>query len=89
MQGLGKTIQTIALLALLAEKKGNTGPHLVLAPKVLHLLYAHNISLNVLVCLNPAFAWCSTLQACVHAMHTPILSERLMRLKIHLLECTL
>jgi hypothetical protein len=32
-QGLGKTIQTIALLAHLAERKGSAGPHLVLAPK--------------------------------------------------------
>lgn len=32
--GLGKTIQTLAFLALLLQSKGNTGPHLILAPKV-------------------------------------------------------
>ncbi|CAI5489162.1 unnamed protein product [Closterium sp. Naga37s-1] len=31
--GLGKTIQTIAFIAFMAEKKGDYGPHLVLAPK--------------------------------------------------------
>lgn len=31
--GLGKTIQTISLLAYLMEKKENQGPHLILAPK--------------------------------------------------------
>jgi ATP-dependent helicase STH1/SNF2 len=30
--GLGKTIETIALLTYLAEHKGNHGPHLVIAP---------------------------------------------------------
>lgn len=32
--GLGKTIQTISFLASLMEKKGNMGPHIILAPKV-------------------------------------------------------
>ena len=32
-QGLGKTIQTISLLAYLMEKKGVKGPHLIIAPK--------------------------------------------------------
>lgn len=31
--GLGKTVQTVALVAALAQYKGCTGPHLVLAPK--------------------------------------------------------
>lgn len=31
--GAGKTIQTISLLATLAERKGVTGPHMILAPK--------------------------------------------------------
>jgi len=31
--GLGKTIQTIALLLHIKERKGNVGPHLVVAPK--------------------------------------------------------
>jgi len=31
--GLGKTIQTIALLLHLQERKGNQGPHLIVAPK--------------------------------------------------------
>lgn len=33
--GLGKTIQTIALLAHLMEFKQNKGPHLIVGPKVL------------------------------------------------------
>ena len=33
MQGLGKTIQTIALLAYLQERKGVRGPHLIVCPK--------------------------------------------------------
>ena len=32
-RGPGKTIQTISLLATLAERKGVTGPHMILAPK--------------------------------------------------------
>jgi SNF2 family DNA or RNA helicase len=32
-QGLGKTLQTISLLAYLHEYRGITGPHLVLVPK--------------------------------------------------------
>merc|ERR550525_1750237 len=31
--GLGKTIQTIALLLYIQERKGNIGPHLIVAPK--------------------------------------------------------
>lgn len=31
--GLGKTIQTIALLLHIQERKGNNGPHLIVAPK--------------------------------------------------------
>ena len=33
LQGLGKTIQSISLLAYLMEKKGVKGPHLIIAPK--------------------------------------------------------
>ena len=36
--GLGKTIQTISFLAALVERKGNFGPHLILAPKVCHVI---------------------------------------------------
>ncbi len=32
-QGLGKTFQTISLLAYLNEYRGITGPHLVIVPK--------------------------------------------------------
>lgn len=32
-QGLGKTLQTISLLAYLREFRGVTGPHLVIVPK--------------------------------------------------------
>lgn len=32
-QGLGKTLQTISLLAYLHEYRGITGPHLVIVPK--------------------------------------------------------
>ena len=35
--GLGKTIQTISFLLYLMEQKGNNGPHLILAPKVMGL----------------------------------------------------
>ena len=31
--GLGKTLQSISLLAYLKESKGIDGPHLVIAPK--------------------------------------------------------
>eukprot|EP00927_Polykrikos_kofoidii_P015978 TRINITY_DN17163_c0_g2_i1.p1 TRINITY_DN17163_c0_g2~~TRINITY_DN17163_c0_g2_i1.p1 ORF type:complete len:917 (-),score=149.53 TRINITY_DN17163_c0_g2_i1:293-3043(-) len=31
--GLGKTIQTISLLLYIKERKGNVGPHLIVAPK--------------------------------------------------------
>jgi SNF2 family DNA or RNA helicase len=31
--GLGKTIQTISLLMFVKERKGNVGPHLIVAPK--------------------------------------------------------
>ena len=31
--GLGKTIQTLSFLLFLLERKGNKGPHLILAPK--------------------------------------------------------
>ncbi len=30
--GLGKTIQTIALIAYLVENKNNTGPYLIIVP---------------------------------------------------------
>lgn len=32
MQGLGKTVQVMALIAYLMEKKGNYGPHLIIVP---------------------------------------------------------
>ena len=32
MQGLGKTIQVIALLAHLSEEYGNVGPHMLVVP---------------------------------------------------------
>jgi SWI/SNF-related matrix-associated actin-dependent regulator of chromatin subfamily A member 5 len=32
--GLGKTIQTISMLAFLKEYKQISGPHLIIAPKV-------------------------------------------------------
>jgi SNF2 family DNA or RNA helicase len=32
-QGLGKTIQTIAMLAYLKEFKSITGPHIIITPK--------------------------------------------------------
>lgn len=32
--GLGKTIQTISILAFLQEYKNISGPHLIIAPKV-------------------------------------------------------
>lgn len=32
-QGLGKTLQTISLIAYLHEYRGITGPHLVIVPK--------------------------------------------------------
>lgn len=37
----GKTIQTIALVAFLAEFKGDSGPHLILAPKAVLPNWAH------------------------------------------------
>ena len=39
-QGLGKTIQTISLLATLAERKGVAGPHMILAPKAVQSNWA-------------------------------------------------
>ena len=39
-QGLGKTIQTISLLATLAERKGVPGPHMILAPKAVQSNWA-------------------------------------------------
>lgn len=33
VQGLGKTLQTISLLAYLHEYRGITGPHIVITPK--------------------------------------------------------
>jgi len=33
MQGLGKTLQTIALLGYMIKMRGIPGPHLVIAPK--------------------------------------------------------
>jgi hypothetical protein len=33
LQGLGKTLQTISLLAYLYEYRGITGPHMVIVPK--------------------------------------------------------
>lgn len=32
LQGLGKTVQVMALIAHLMEKKGNYGPHLIIVP---------------------------------------------------------
>lgn len=37
--GLGKTIQTIALLVYLMEYKDNHGPHVIIAPKVGQLIH--------------------------------------------------
>lgn len=33
VQGLGKTLQTISLLAYLYESRGISGPHMVIVPK--------------------------------------------------------
>ncbi len=33
LQGLGKTLQTISLVAYLHEYRGITGPHIVITPK--------------------------------------------------------
>ena len=43
-QGLGKTIQTIALICYLYEKKGVKGPHLIVAPKAVLSNWARELA---------------------------------------------
>ncbi len=54
-QGLGKTLQTISLLAYLNEYRGITGPHMVIVPKST----LHNW-------LNEFKRWCPTIRAGVY-----------------------
>lgn len=52
LQGLGKTLQTISLLAYLHEFRGINGPHMVIVPKST----LHNW-------LNEFRRWCPTIKA--------------------------